>query len=393
MGRQQLIDMAKRNLAHVEAGTLPLAPDVFRVPAKNYYDPARWQLEIERIFKRMPLTLAFTAELANHGDYKAMDVAGVPVLISRGADGVVRAFVNMCSHRGSIVVTEGLGNARRFSCPYHAWTYDQQGALVGILDRQNFGDVDESCLGLTALPAAERAGMIFVGLTPGEALLGIEDFLCGYGDVLTLLGLADCHLMGSQAIPGPNWKIAYDGYLDLYHLPILHRNTFGSDISNQAFYDSWGPHQRVTSPSPALSKLRNLPEADWPIEKMNGGVWTTFPHVSIASFESLGKVYMVSQLFPGPDADSSVTVQTFLHTKPPTPEREELMAKTMEFLHHVVADEDYYTGLRIQRAAKTGTKKEFLFGRNEGGGQRFHRFLDDLLATEDADLPALFARL
>ena len=139
MGRQQLIAMAKRTIEHGEAGTVELVPDVYRVPATNYYDPARWRLEMDLIFKRVPLTLAYSAEMANPGDYKAMDVAGVPVLLTRGRAGGVRAFVNMCSHRGSILVTEGLGNARRFTCPYHAWTYDQEGSLVGILDQQSFG--------------------------------------------------------------------------------------------------------------------------------------------------------------------------------------------------------------------------------------------------------------
>ena len=62
----------------------------------------------------------------------------------------------------------------------------------------------------------------------------------------------------------------------------------------------------------------------------------------------------------------------------------------MAFLHHVVGDEDYYTGKRIQRAAANGAKKEFLFGRNEGGGHRFHQWVEALIDTADADLPALF---
>jgi hypothetical protein len=63
----------------------------------------------------------------------------------------------------------------------------------------------------------------------------------------------------------------------------------------------------------------------------------------------------------------------------------------MRFLEHVVRDEDYFTGLRIQRALETGALRDVLFGRNEGGGQRFHRFVDAVLCSEDADLPALFA--
>ena len=80
-----------------------------------------------------------------------------------------------------------------------------------------------------------------------------------------------------------------------------------------------------------------------------------------------------------------------LATTEPDAERETQIESTMSFLEHVVRDEDYYTGNRIQKAVKTGAKSEVLFGRNEGGGQRFHRWLEALLVTDDAQLSKLFA--
>ena len=398
MSRAQLVAMAERNLALAQTGENQLVDNIVSVPASNYFDPNHWTAEMSQVFKRVPLTLAFTAELPNPGDYKAMDVAGVPVLISRGADGAVRAFVNSCSHRGAVLVTEGLGSARRFTCPYHAWSYDQKGELVGILDREMFGDLDVSCHGLTPLAAGERAGLIFVTIDPhSTAPIDLDTFLCGYDELLAELDLANCRVVGQQAIAGPNWKVAYDGYLDLYHLPILHRDTFGPTISNKAVYDAWGPHQRVSSPARNTASAResrpdlgDLPIDQWPTERLTLGVWTIFPHISIASFDSGGRVFMVSQLFPGDDPGSSVTVQTFLHTQPDEPGQAEKVAETMAFLHHVVQDEDYYTGLRLQRALKTGAKDHVLFGRNEGGGQRFHRWVEALLAADDADLAGVF---
>ena len=154
MSLEQLVAMARRNMAHVRAGTQDQEADTFTVAASNYVDPERWRREIDGIFKRVPLTLGFSSELREPGAYKAMEVVGVPVLLTRRPDGAVAAFVNMCSHRGAIVVEEGSGTARRFSCPFHGWTYDQVGALVGIPDREDFGPVDPSCLGLTPLPVA-----------------------------------------------------------------------------------------------------------------------------------------------------------------------------------------------------------------------------------------------
>src|SRR4249920_1639611 len=167
MSRRLLVEAARRTVAHAEAGTVPIVDGCRRVPSRNYYDVERWKLEMDRIFRRVPLVLAFSVEVSQPNSYRAVDVMGVPILIVRGSDGVLRSFVNMCSHRGAIVVEDGGGVARRFNCPFHAWSYDSTGALVGIRDRATFGDVDMSCLGLTALPVAERAGLVFGGITPG----------------------------------------------------------------------------------------------------------------------------------------------------------------------------------------------------------------------------------
>ena len=390
MSHAQLVAMAKRNLAHVKAKTVDQADGVYRVPAANYYDPERWRLEMDRIFKRLPLVLGFSTELREPGDYRAMLVADVPLLLTRAADGEVRGFLNVCSHRGAIVVPEGSGRARRFTCPYHGWSYDNRGALAGIRNPADFGDVDTACLGLTPLPVVEHAGLIFGALTP-NAEVDFDAFLCGYEELLAHLHLDDCHLVGRQSVEGPNWKVAYDGYLDFYHLPVLHKDSFGSKIPSDALYDAWGPHQRVSMPNPAYLELENEPEQDWDPASLIAGVWTIFPHVSIADFDAGGKLYMVSQLFPGATPDESVTVQNFLATTEPDAERQKQIEETMSFLEHVVRDEDYYTGNRIQKAVKTGAKTEFLFGRNEGGGQRFHRWLDALLVTDDAQLWKLFA--
>jgi phenylpropionate dioxygenase-like ring-hydroxylating dioxygenase large terminal subunit len=389
MSRQHLVAMARANLAHVAAGTIPQEPDVFRVPAANYTDPDRFAQEVAQVFRRLPLMLGFTAEVPAPGDYKAMTVAGTPVLLTRGGDGVLHAFVNMCSHRGAVLVEDGTGSARRFTCPYHAWSYDQEGTLVGILSRDDFGEVDTTCLGLTPLAVTERHGLIFVTLTPGAGL-DVDRFLCGYGELLAHFGFEAWHVVSQRSIAGPNWKVAYDGYLDLYHLPILHRNTFGPNISNQAIYHAWGPHQRVTSPNPKLEKLLDRPEEDWPIESLISGVWTIFPHVSIASFEAGGRGALVSQLFPGPQVGTSITIQNYLVEQKPEGEELELALKQADFLEHVVRDEDYATGLKIQLAATTGAKSEFLFGRNEGGGHRFHGWVDRILASDDDALATLF---
>ena len=94
-------------------------------------------------------------------------------------------------------------------------------------------------------------------------------------------------------------------------------------------------------------------------------------------------------LCPGATPDESVTVQNFLATEEPDEQQKRQIEKTMGFLMHVVRDEDYFTGNRIQQNVKTGAKSEFVFGRNEGGAQRFHRWVEELIHTDDAQLPKL----
>ena len=142
LDRDTAVALAKRMLALEEARTTEQAADQFRVPVWKYVDEDRFQREMDRIFKRVPLPLALSCELAAPHAYKAMTACGVPVLITRDGDGQVHAHLNVCRHRGAVVAAEGCGQARRFTCPYHGWSYDGRGALAGIYGEESFGPVE-----------------------------------------------------------------------------------------------------------------------------------------------------------------------------------------------------------------------------------------------------------
>ena len=397
MDRDQLVEMAKDNIAHSRTGTIRQAPDIFKVRADIYTDAERFEREKKLIFRRMPLMLAPTCELPNPGDYKAMDAVGVPVLIVRGKDGKARAFLNSCTHRGTSVA-QGSGNASRFVCGYHGWTFNREGALVGIASRQDFGDVDSDDLGLRPFPVLEKAGLIWVVLDPNSEL-DIEAFLSGYDDLLDGFGFENWHFLESRTLVGPNWKIAYDGYLDFYHLPVLHGETFPG-VSEKAQYYAWGPHQRVTTPAindgrppeHSMIALDGKPEEEWPLETLMSGIWTIFPHISIASFYGSGREVMISQLFPGDQVGESVTIQMYLTEKKPTQETRDGAVEMFKLLEYVVQHEDYGTGLRQQKALDAGLTEYVYFGRNEGGGQTFHKWVQRILDTSNDNLNGLFVK-
>jgi len=238
--QEDIMALAKRMLAHLDARTTDMAPGIYRNPVTRYTDESRWAAEISKIFKGVPLVLALTAEMRAAGQFRALNVAEVPILLVRQDDGSVRGFLNVCRHRGAPVVAEGSGSARRFTCRYHAWSYRRSGELAGVTAAHTFGDVDRSCLGLAEIPVAERAGLIF-GIPRAGAELDIDGWLGDFAAELENLELDRRHVFSRRELSAANWKLAYDGYLEGYHFASLHpRTIFELDYSNLMLIDSYG---------------------------------------------------------------------------------------------------------------------------------------------------------
>ena len=355
--------------------TTDLASDVMHQTVDAYLDQDRFEFETDRIFKRLPLALALSSELPAPNTYKAMDVMGVPVLLTRGADGAARAFLNVCKHRGSKLCQEGSGSARRFSCPYHAWVYDPAGDLVGMLGAHTFGDIDRGHLALTPLACAEKAGFVFACLTSGTTF-DIDTFLGDFTPYVAALELDQWHIFEQRTLDGPGWKVAWDGYLEGYHQETLHPKTVGlNTIANLMAHDTWGPHQRIVFGRKSLPTLEGVPEEEWDLDEHIRLIHSIFPNVSISGI--LGDYCLVSQLFPGPTVDTSLTIQTVLCRHEPSTDQERQVAEQFSALVlQAVRDEDYWVGYQIQHALKSGATPEVLFGRNEPSLQHYHHAVE-----------------
>ncbi|MFL0355305.1 SRPBCC family protein [Erythrobacter sp. GH1-10] len=400
MSREELVSMTRSLVEHGAADTMNYADEIVRIPAASYTDPELFEREKRNIFRRLPLMVAPSCELPEPGDYKAMDICGVPLLLTRQRDGTVGAFLNMCTHRGNPVVPTGTGNGTRFACGYHGWTFKNDGDLVGVASPKDFGAVDKAALCLKKFPSYESAGLIWATLDP-DSKLSITDYLCGYDDLLAAFGFDGWTLFSQRTLPGPNWKTAYDGYLDFYHLPVLHKDTFGADFYNRANYFFWGPHQRLSTPSKMATRvgsdieedLSQMSDEDLPEDALLAGVWTIFPHISIASFYGGGqRGAMISQLFPGENVGESFTTQYYvMENQPETEEQVKSAHEQFDFLEIVVRDEDYKTGKRQHEALQSGMLDHVLFGKNERGGQVFHQWAEKLTNASDEDLLRIFA--
>ena len=374
--KEEYNEIAERMIGHVQNDTTDQAKDILSVPTSDYTCEKRWKLEIDKIFKELPLMLALSIEIPNKGDYKSIEIAGIPVLITRDKDKKVHAFRNVCSHRGALLAKEEIGNKNKFTCPYHGWTYSNQGELIGVLENNKFGEFDKSCNGLQALPCEEFGGMVFVILTPNLDL-NLDQFLGGMKKEIEHFNFEKWYYHGFKVIHGANWKIAYDGYLEGYHFSTAHKDTI-LDMTMQGIMDfsAFGPHLRIAFASTNIEEILELPKNKWWTREGQGVdfVRTLFPNVSMALGLGIGQI---AQIFPGKTPETNTTVLHYLAPEAPKNKEEKAdLDQNMNFLRDVVNDEDYALGLEIQRGLDSHSKENVYFGKNERGNQFFHKYID-----------------
>ena len=251
-----------------------MAPEMYANPVDTYVDPQRYEREVERLFRGCPIVACLTADVAQPGDYVTLSITDVPVLVVRGDDGVVRAFRNVCRHRG-VTVAEGRGEgARSFMCPFHGWSYRLDGRLVNPTHRAGFAGLDRDAYGLAEMACGETAGFVFVHIDGAPGTLDAADWLGDLGVELAQFDVTGfCHLETRSSHRTINWKLMGDTFCEQYHLRHLHSATFATEIqSDNSLYDAYGRHGRMVTPSFSIEELDDRPRHEWPL----------FPHVIIS---------------------------------------------------------------------------------------------------------------
>src|SRR5206468_10095005 len=156
MQRELQHQLVRRVLAHLEHRTTDHDGHATAQPVSAYVDPARYERERVPLFRRLPLLVGHASQLAEPGDFLTHDASGVPLLIVRDNIGTVRAFLNVCRHRGTRVEAAACGAKKAFVCPYHAWSYGRDGALLSMPHSIGFAGIERD--GLVEVPCAELAG-------------------------------------------------------------------------------------------------------------------------------------------------------------------------------------------------------------------------------------------
>lgn len=209
------------------------ARGVFRVHYRVYRDEEILDRERATIFRKCWLYAGHESEIRQPGDYVSRFVADWPVVLLRDRDGRVRAFFNTCPHRGTMFCEDPSGNTQTFRCPYHGWTFNISGELIGVPMDKAYGDsFDRAAFGLIPVPRMESyRGFLFVSLDPTAEPLA--DYLAGTKDLIDIV--CDHGENGLEVIPGAhrltiraNWKLLAENTFDAYHVPVLHQRFFVS---------------------------------------------------------------------------------------------------------------------------------------------------------------------
>jgi phenylpropionate dioxygenase-like ring-hydroxylating dioxygenase large terminal subunit len=198
------------------------AVGVRTLPWSWYADPAVLQLERERIFRRSWQYVGHLGDVPEPASFFATTVGGVPVVVVRDREDEIRAFLNVCRHRGSLVC-EGSGRRETLQCPYHAWTYGLDGRLITAPRAKREGGIDESALGLVPLRLDTWGPLLFVN--PDRDASPLEDYLDGLPERIAEAGIdlyALRFLQRSESELECNWKVSAENFLECYHCPTAH---------------------------------------------------------------------------------------------------------------------------------------------------------------------------
>ena len=199
------------------------------MPAEFYTSSAVYELERSHIFARQWFFVCREEMLADPGAFRAFDTAGGPAIVIRGLDGELRAFANVCRHRGALLL-QGEGTVRRVVCPYHAWSYNTDGSMATCPDMQGVDGFDATENGLIPLRLETWAGFVFLnfsseGPSLAEHLGDLPQRMASHG-----LDRMRCTWTKTY-FPSCNWKLILENSLETYHTGILHKDTVGRQTS------------------------------------------------------------------------------------------------------------------------------------------------------------------
>ena len=269
---------------------LPLA-EASTPPSSWYTDPRILELEKRTVFARSWQMAGRADQLREPGQYITVELAGQPILLVRGRDGILRGFFNVCRHHAAAVLTETEGKADILRCPYHGWTYDLDGALVVTPAFAGVRNFERASFGLIPVQTAVLDSLVFVKVSPDG--LSLEDFLgSDLVQQIRLLNFETLHWMEQRVYTlNCNWKVFVDNYLDGgYHVPYLHRGL--NSVLDSVNYTIETGDRFCLQSSPISPERADLPTAA--VRKGNHALYYwIYPNLMINRYEDVMDLNLV----------------------------------------------------------------------------------------------------
>ncbi len=348
-------------------------------PVSTYTDPARATLEWEKLFQAYPHVLGMSADLPEPGSFFTNQDLGKPILCTRDKDGTFRAFLNVCTHRGTLLEAEPRGKKNVFSCPFHAWAFSPSGDLVAVPKEEHFGAVDKECHSLVPLPAAERFGLLWVSPNKDQSI-DLEDLLgAELSDELDSWELENLTWHNNVTYPHAcNWKLAVDTYGETYHFSTLHRDTlFPRFYGNCQMYDTFKRNHRMSLCIRPIDKMRDEPREKWHVLRGTVPVYYLFPNIQLVL--SSGGVTLV-RIYPEAGDPAKSRSEISFYTFPeeqrqklgPVFEEDFSITVQMESFASIIQAEDYVAAAKGHIGMESGALDHVTFGRNEPALHHYH---------------------
>jgi phenylpropionate dioxygenase-like ring-hydroxylating dioxygenase large terminal subunit len=377
MDRATEIALLKKLLHYLDTKTTAMADAPWRNEVTAYTSPERHRREEEVLIRKRPLVMGLSCDWPKPGAYRTDDYAGVPILIVRGGDRKLRAFINACRHRGA-KVAHGCGAAAAFTCPYHGWTYGNDGTLRGIPEEAtSFPGVRAERPGLTPLPLAEKYGMVWVLPTPapgGAAELDIDPWLDGMGEDLASWKLDTYHFHARHVHHEQmNWKLLVDTFHESYHFGFLHKESLGDIlVHNISEFTPFGANFRLVYGRTKLPRLKAMPESEWDLMWNTTIVYSMFANTI---FAPQGDHIEIFRIYPVDGRTDRAVMETSLYIPKPveTEDEKRHWDANLELAIKVVTTEDFPANRSMQLGFTSGAQTHVVYGRNEPALAHYHK--------------------
>jgi choline monooxygenase len=337
------------------------------IPGSWYVDPRIADLESETVFSKTWQMVGRREQVEKPGQFVTSTIAGEPVVVVRGDDGLLRGFYNVCRHHAAAVVTQPCGRASILHCPYHGWNYGLDGSLKGMPEFDGVKNFERQQYGLVPVRAELWESFIFVNLDPQAVLL--EEFFGGLVKRVAPLGVSKLHYFDSRGYDiHCNWKVFVDNYLDGgYHVPHLHQGL--NSVLDYKQYTIENEDRYCLQSSPMISSQADV-ETGATRKGDRAWYFWQYPNLMINCYEG----YMDTNLVLPIDPDHCRVIFDFYFGDVGEPRREYNQQSVAVGAR--VQDEDLGICEGVQRGLKSrayGAGR--LSVRREAGEHLFHRLL------------------